>query len=113
MTGILLFQIWPPDGTGWATLDRLTPASPEGSITSMTGDGGRDVLLFRCEGERSVIWRSAGGVDFEDGPNRVVMPLKGREMLAELYDGQSHELDITSDALREYRARWTHQDDGT
>jgi hypothetical protein len=112
VTGILLFQVWPPDGTGWATLDTLTPASPEGSITSMTGDGGRDVLLFRCEGARSVIWRSAGGVDFEDGPNRVVMPLKGREMLAELHDGGVYEQDVRTDRGIACRARWTHREHG-
>jgi hypothetical protein len=31
------------------------------------------------------------------------------EVLAELGPGESYERDIVSDALREYRARWTHR----
>jgi hypothetical protein len=107
--GTLLFEVRPAGGDGWVTLGILIPEDPEGSISSMTGDGGRDILLFRCEGVRSVVSRSVGGLDFTDGPDRIVVPLGGREILADLGAGQSYERDVTSDALREYRARWTHR----
>jgi hypothetical protein len=111
VTGILLFEVGPRGGGTWATLDTLDPATPEGSITDITGDGRRDVILFRCEGSRSVISRSVAGIDYRDdgGKKRVVVPLGGVDVLAELSDGQSYERDITSDAGLGYRARWTHQ----
>jgi hypothetical protein len=107
--GTLLFKVWRDgDDCGWVTVGALTPESPEGSITDITG-GRRDVLLFRCDGDRSVVSRSAGGFDLEVGPDRVVVPIE-LEILADLGDGQSYERDVTSDAGREYRARWTHHD---
>ena len=108
MRGTLLYEVRFAGGDSWVKLGALTPGAPEGSITSMTEDGGRDILLFRCDGARSVISRSVGGLDFEAGPDRVVVPVEGREILAELAVGQSYERDVTSDAGREYRARWTH-----
>jgi hypothetical protein len=106
----LTMKAWVPGAGEWITVGTLAEGDPEGSITDITGDGGRDVLLFRCEGARSVISRSAGGFDFEVGPKlRAVAPLAGREVLAELGDGESYERDVTSaDTLREYTARWTH-----
>jgi hypothetical protein len=109
MGGTLLYEVRLSAGSDWVTLGTLTPGEQPGSITDMTEDGDRTVLLFRCEGDRSVIVRSADGADFEAGPDRVVMPSRGLEVLAELGDGQCYERDITSDALREYRARWTHR----
>jgi hypothetical protein len=110
MTGTLLFEVRPAGGDNWIRLGTLTPETPEGSVTSMTGDGGRDILLFRCDGARSVVSRSAGGFDFTVGQDRIVVPVDRRETLAELATGQSYERDVTSDAGREYRARWTHRD---
>jgi hypothetical protein len=108
VTGTLLYEVRPP-GTGkWITLGTLSPAADAGSITDMAG-GRRDILLFRCEGERSVISRSAGGIDFDAGETRAVAPLEGLETLAELGDGQVYERDVVSDSGREYRARWTHR----
>jgi hypothetical protein len=109
MTGTLLYEVRLSAGSDWVTLGTLTPGAQPGSITDVTEDGDRHILLFRCFGDRSMIARSAGGTDFEAGPDRVVMPNGGLEVLAELGDGQCYERDITSDALREYRARWTHR----
>jgi hypothetical protein len=114
--GTLLFKIWHDNGEdgagGWVTVGSLTPTDREGSITDITEDGNRDILLFRCDGARSVISRSADALDFTVGPDRVVLPVMGREILAELGVGQSYERDVTSDAGREYRARWTHRGGG-
>lgn len=82
------------DGSGWRRAATLNPGDPEGSICDNRDDG-RDVLMFRCEPRRSVIRRSSGGVDFEVGPERVIMPL-GLEELAVLADGESFERDVTT-----------------
>lgn len=108
MTGTLLYEIQLPGKSDWTTLGTLTPGMPEGSITDMAEGGDRDILLFRCDGARSVVSRSVGGVDVEAGPVREVRSL-GREVLAVLGDGKSYERDVTSDTLRRYRARWTHR----
>jgi hypothetical protein len=107
--GTLLFEIRKGAGD-WVTLGAMAPGEPEGSVTDVTG-GGRDILLFRCDGARSVVSRLAGAIDFDIGPGtRVVMlPDGGREILAELAAGQSYERDVISDARREYRARWSHR----
>ena len=113
--GTLLFKMWhdtgdDDGGSGWVTLGELTPESQPGSVTDSAEGGSRRIIVFRCDGDRSVISCSAAGFDFEDGPDRVVIPAGGLEVLAELRDGQSHELDVTSESGREYRARWTHRD---
>jgi hypothetical protein len=111
--GTLLFEIRHADGgDNWITLGTLTPEDRDGSITDITG-GGRDILLFRCDGGRSVLIRLVGALDVTAGPVRaVLLPPEGREILAVLGDGQSYERDVTSDALTEYRARWTHHGGG-
>lgn len=111
MTGTLLYEIRPSGAKDWLTLGTLTPGDQEGSITDIT-DGRRNVLLFRCEGERSIVSRSVGGTDWEVGAERVVVPLAGRERVAVLADGQSYERQLLSDAGLEYRARWTHRANG-
>lgn len=109
VTGTLLYEIQPPGQAGWQTLGVLRAADREGSITD-TRPGSREIILFRCEGNRSVISRSAGGVDYEAGEARTVLPLQGRVTLAELNDGDFYERDVTSDRGIAYRARWTHRD---
>jgi hypothetical protein len=112
VTGTLLYEIQPPGAGAWTTAGTLSAADREGSITDTTGPGARDIILFRCDGDRSVVCRSAGGIDFEAGPVRAVLPLEGRETLAELRDGQVYERDVRSDRGIAYRARWTHRDAG-
>lgn len=112
VTGTLLCEVQLPGESGWVTLAALTPEMPEGSITD-TAQGGRDIIMFRCEGDRSVISRSADGIDFEAGQLRaVLLPIEGRETLAELSGGQVYERDVRSDQGIAYRARWTHRDAG-
>lgn len=112
MTGTLLYEIQPPGSSAWRTLGVLRAAGRAGSITD-TRPGSREIISFRCEGNRSVISRSAGGIDFEAGPLRALVPLKGSETLAELGDGQVYERDVISDRGIAYRARWTHRASGT
>jgi hypothetical protein len=109
VTGTLLYEIQPPGSSAWQTLGVLRAADRAGSITDTTEPGSREIISFRCEGHRSVISRSAGGIDFEAGPVRVLVPLKGSVTLAELGDGQVYEQDVRSDKGIAYRARWTHR----
>lgn len=94
-------------GSGWRRAAALNPGDPEGSISDNRG-GGRDVLMFRCEPGRSVIRRSSAGVDFEDGPDRVVLPLAGFEELASLGPGESFERDVITGRGISCRVRWRH-----
>jgi len=110
--GVLLFEIQRNADGDWKTLGILTPETLEGSVTDMTG-GIRDILLFRCDGARSVVSRLAGASDITAGPVRAVkIPAAGLETLAELGDGQSYEREVISDNLTGYRARWTHHGGG-
>jgi hypothetical protein len=112
MGGVLLFEVRMAAGGDWVTLGTLTPETLEGSVTDITG-GGRDILLFRCDGARSVVSRLADPPAFDAGPLRAVrLPITGREILADLGDGHSYELDVISEKRRGYRARWTHRGGG-
>jgi hypothetical protein len=112
MTGTLLLEILPSGERDWTTVGVLRAADRAGSITDTAGPGAREIISFRCEGDRSVISRSAGGIDFEVGPLRALLPLGGHVTLAELGDGEAYERDVTSDRGIAYRARWTHRDHG-
>lgn len=97
------------DGGDWRPVCILHPGDPEGSF-STRGPDGRDVILFRCEQARSVVYRSAGGVDTETGagPHRIVMS-SGEDTLAVLPPGESFEMPITTDRGFTGRMRWRHE----
>lgn len=90
----------------WVTLPALKYGDLPGSISGNTLDG-RGVIMFRCEGDHSVIEHSIAGGDVEAGARRAVITA-GTEVLATLTDGQSYELDVVSDRGTAYRARWAH-----
>lgn len=96
-----------PGGRGWRPVAVLNPGDPEGSISNRRADR-RDVILFRCEEQRSVVYRSAAGADYVSGVQRIVAAL-GTEELAALGDGESFELDVTMDSGLSGRVRWTHR----
>lgn len=94
------------DGSEWKRAAVLNPGDREGSVSDCR-DGRRDVILFRCEAGRSVICMSAAGMDHESGGERTVVTL-GTTELAVLAEGESFELDVTSDRGASYRVRWRH-----
>ncbi len=113
MTGTLIFEVRPNPGGAWLPIAELGPHDREGSISD-NQPGGRDVILFRCDGHRSVIHRSAAGADFDLGsltgrPIRAVIPSGGLDLIAELTDGQWHEMDVRTDRGISRRVRWTHR----
>jgi hypothetical protein len=108
MSPVLLMEV-SADGREWRSGATLLPASPGGSISHNWPDGKRDVILFRCCGDHSLVWLSAAGADFTAGGDRVVMSAGSRE-IARLGPGDSFDMAITSDGGVSYKARWTHQD---
>lgn len=98
------------DGRAWRPVAVLNPGDPDGSVSNRQADR-RDVILFRCEHHRSVVYRSTGGTDYESGAQRVVSTL-GVEELASLTAGESFELDVTMDSGLSGRVRWTHHNRG-
>jgi hypothetical protein len=102
----LLYEIGTEAAGKWAKLATLTPDDPPGSISQNTPDG-RDVIMFYCGGDHSVVERSLGGGDIEVDAMRVVTTA-GTERLATLKPGQTYEADVVSDKGIAYKARWTH-----
>ena len=109
MTGCLLLEMRPTPDRDWMYIAELGPRDQEGSLSDNHAEG-RDVILFACQDVRSVIHRSASGMDFEasGGTVRLVIPASDCDLLAELTDGQSYERDIVTDRGLAVRARWTH-----
>jgi hypothetical protein len=96
------------DGREWKPGTALTPGQPEGSISHNWPDGKRDLILFRCCGDHSLIRLSAGGADFECGDDRAIVTTGFRE-IARLGPDDSFDMAITSDRGLSYRVRWTHK----
>ena len=107
MSPVLLMEV-SADGRGWKSGATLTPGQPEGSISHNWPDGKRDVLLFRCCGDHSLVRLSAGGADFEDGSDRVVVTAGFRDVVR-LGPGDSFDMAVTSDRGVSYSVRWTHR----
>jgi hypothetical protein len=97
-------------GDEWRPGTTLAPGDPEGSISHNWPDGKRDLILFRCCGDYSLIRLSAAGTDFEYGHDRIVTTAGLRE-IARLEPGDRFDMAVVSDRGASYRARWTHQDE--
>ena len=94
-------------GSEWRQLALLSPGDREGSVSHAPLGGTRDVIMFACHGDHSMIRRSAAGADYETGTARVIATV-GMIELARLRDGGTFEMDVISDRGIKYRARWTH-----
>ena len=102
----LLYEIRGEGIATWTAVAALTPSDPPGSISQNTPER-RDVIMFRCAGDHSVVERSVAGADTEVGRDRLVVTMD-TEVLATLTAGQSYEADVISDRGMAYKARWTH-----
>jgi hypothetical protein len=94
----------------WREVGRLESGDKPGSMSD--NDVGeiparREVLIFRCLGDRSVITRSVAGADACIGPNRSVVAV-AEEILADLQPGQSFEKTVQTDNGFSFLVRWTH-----
>jgi hypothetical protein len=102
---VLILEMHIPSGPPRRAL--LGPGDQEGSISHNAPDGRRDVIMFACHGDYSVIRRSAAGADYEAGRDRVILT-DGTEELARLGPGESFVMDVVSDSGIAYRVRWSH-----
>lgn len=93
-------------GSEWKRAGVLNPGDLPGSLSDCH-DGVRDLIVFRCEGTRSVISLSMGGADFEFGDERAIVT-DGLKELASLGPGESFERNVTTDRGLSCRVRWTH-----
>jgi hypothetical protein len=91
----------------WVPIGVVAVGDPPGSMSHNTLDR-RDLIVFVCVGDRSVVSRSLGA-DMEVGAMRAVFPLGEAEVLASLAAGQTYETDIVTDSGAAYRVRWTHE----
>jgi hypothetical protein len=107
VSAVLLMEV-SADGTEWKRAATLAPGEREGSISHNWPDGKRDVILFACHGDHSMIRMPASGADFEDGDARMVITTGLREV-ARLGPGESFDMAVTTDRGLSYRVRWTHQ----
>ena len=107
MSPVLLMEV-SADGLEWQFGTTLPPGEPGGSISHNWQDGKRDVILFRCCGDHSLIWLSGAGADFLDGDDRIVISAGTRE-IARLGPDDSFDMAVTSDQGASYRVRWTHR----
>jgi hypothetical protein len=103
----LLFESRAGESAGWTLLATLRPHDRPGSVSRNMPDGHRDVIMFDCNEDHSVISRSVFGADMEEGTERVISTA-GIEVLATLMPGQSYETNVISDRGVAYTARWTH-----
>src|ERR1017187_11016502 len=85
----LLYEIGTEATGKWAKLATLTPDDPPGSISQNTLTG-RDVIMFRCAGDHSVVERSVLGADMEAGSQRAIVTA-GTEGLGPLPPGETHQ----------------------
>jgi hypothetical protein len=84
------------DGGGWRELGAVKPGDT-GSASHNTPSG-RHMILFSCHGDFSVIERSVGGVDIEEGLTRRISTV-GTEEIAQLLPGETFETWIRTDRM--------------
>jgi hypothetical protein len=101
----LIYEV--SDGrTPWRRAGILPAGSPPGTISHVAGDQ-RELIVFGCLGDRSVVGISVGGADVEAGIGRFVSS-SGVDVVATLTDGEEFEMPVTSDRGISYQARWRH-----
>src|ERR1700752_4882599 len=84
---------------GWRLIGELHEADPPGSMTHNPPEGARQVVLFTCCGQYSLIERSRGGGDITYGTTRAVAPADGPDKLPRRGAGEQLGLLLRPDAL--------------
>lgn len=92
---------------GWRKIGMLFSDSPAGSIAHTGAEGEREIIVFTCNGETSIIAISRGGVDQEVGLVREITSI-GFDVVATLADGEEFVMPVKSRHL-DYDARWRHE----
>lgn len=92
----------------------IYPSDPPGSSVDTTHGRG-DLILFDCGGIFSLITRAIGAagsaVDTDNRMTRLITVRRGQlQMVAQLYAGESYEMDMRNAEGLPYLARWTHHE---
>lgn len=107
----LLVERYTPERKGWRRLGELHADGPPGSISHNPTEGPRELIMFSCQGEHSLITRSVAGVDAEIGAARVITSV-GTETIARLEPGKQLELMLRIDNVAmPQRIRFRHVGD--
>jgi hypothetical protein len=94
-------------GGSWRTIDPvLRHGDRPGSLSDNTLES-REIILFACDKEQAVVYRSLAGLDNEPSPLTREIMSTNLEILAVLSPGKSYEKDIITDSGRHFRVRWT------
>lgn len=105
----LVIERYAPEQKGWQQLGELVADGPPGSLSHNPTEGPRELIMFSCQGEHSLITRSIAGVDTEIGLARMVSTV-GTEPIAHLEAGQKLELMLRLDNVAmPQRIRFRHQ----
>ena|SRR3972149_9572994 len=91
-------EVFNSTSKNWVRVSSVLPEDPPGSVSDNKPDGGRDVYMFKCEGDdsKSTRYRSKFGVDTEWGRFREI-DTTGFEVVKELKKGESFELSLKTD----------------
>lgn len=94
----------------WVELGRLGPEDTNGSL-SHNGPAGRQVYMFGCHGDHSVIKRSEAGVDTDVGPLRITAALGYEEIARLTEESAPYEFWLKTDNMREpILVRFRHEE---
>ena len=109
----LHIEMFRPTDEKWVRLGEVHPTDPPGSISDNKPNGERNLYIFECKKDdsQSTICRSGQGVDMEIGRFREALIDSSKlEIVRELKDGESFEMEIKTDRSPEKRKiRFTHK----
>jgi hypothetical protein len=107
MSPALILEVRVPEE--WREFNRLDPSEPPGSL-SHNGPGDRQVYMFRCLGDYSILQRSKSGADFERGDLRAVSSLVFEDVARLTVEQPSVDFWLRPDNVEEpVRFRFRHQ----
>lgn len=108
----LHIEVFNPGNKEWVRAGEVHPTDPKGSMSDNKPNG-RDVYIFECakDDSKSTIYRSGLGIDIEVGKFREIsMDASRLEIVKELKDGESFEIEVKTDRSPEKRKiRFTHK----
>ncbi len=104
-------EVRPKGQKQWVKLGTIKPGDLPGSILDVS-KGQRDVYVFDCapDNSKSTIYRSRFGADWDAGKAaRVAALLEGIDVVKEIKQGESHELEVTTERGHPGTYRFTHR----
>lgn len=91
--------------SGWKHTATFRPTDPPGSL-SHDHEGQREIIMFSCHGNYSIVEQADGGIDVKEGIARTIYTI-GRTELAPLRPGEQFERIVIQKNVA-IHVRWTH-----